>query len=454
MNHKHNRQEIDRLSRVLDSLHGFELIICGYQSESLYKEYLALTKSEAQSRGISSIDIDMSNWRGTLGFETFLYRSTQHLQGKLILNILGLNHHIDPFTQSTFLNQFNLIRDRIAEKYPFAFLLWLPEILISRVATDAPDLWAWRNTVFTFEAPQKPLLYETIFLELRPEKRFENLSLAEKQRYFQNLKEAESQFQKNTTSLPNKTKIVGALNELGYFYKFFGNYEEALNAYQQSFDINQELQTKIGLILNLNGIGLIHACKGDYKSAQNYLRKSSELAQQVERQEWMVSTLINVATIHYHQKDYEKALDVYRQISTELYDKQDQSTKAGILLNKAVVTAALGKPNEALSMMKESLDIYRELGFTHGEGVALANIGVTLIAGGDTKRGIEFLEQSLSHCRDTGDKVAEGIRSVNLALAWKELENMDAAGKYTDNARKMAKSIDHFLLKAAVQNLD
>ena len=454
MGNEHNRQERRRLSRVLDSLHEFELFICGYQSELLYREMPALTKSEARSRGIHSIDIDISTLREAYGIQDYLSRSIQKRSDKLILNILGLNHQIDPFSASALLNQLNLLRDRMADDYPFGFFLWLPEILIARVTIDAPDLWSWRSTVFTFEAPDKPLLYETISVVVPPEKRFENLTFEEKQRYYENLKEKEIPDIKSTVSPPQKKKIADHLSELGYFSSFYGNYGHALDFYKKSSEIFNEIEDFAALASNYNEIGFTYSSTGDNESAHNYLRKSSELAQRILRKELTVSTLANVATIHYRRGEYEKALDVYRQISKEVLDKQDQSTKAGIILGKAVVTAALGKPNEALWMMKESLDIYRELGFTHGEGVALANIGVTLIAGGDTKRGIEFLEQSLIHCRETGDRVAEGIRSVNLALAWKELENMDAADKYADNARKMAKSIDHVLLKTAVQNLD
>lgn len=48
--------------------------------------------------------------------------------------------------------QANLLRERVADAFPGVLLLWLGDSSISTAAHHAPDLWNWREAVFTFAA--------------------------------------------------------------------------------------------------------------------------------------------------------------------------------------------------------------------------------------------------------------------------------------------------------------
>ena len=47
----------------------------------------------------------------------------------------------------------NVLRERLAEAFPAMLLVWLGDADLDAVAHQAPDLWNWRDTVFTFTAP-------------------------------------------------------------------------------------------------------------------------------------------------------------------------------------------------------------------------------------------------------------------------------------------------------------
>ena len=60
-----------------------------------------------------------------------------------------------------------------------------------------------------------------------------------------------------------------------------GDYDTALDYYDRSLAIEEELGDKSGMGYNLNNIGVVHHNKGDYKKATEYLEKSLPIHKEI-----------------------------------------------------------------------------------------------------------------------------------------------------------------------------
>ena len=75
----------------------------------------------------------------------------------------------------------------------------------------------------------------------------------------------------------------------------------------------------------------------------------------------------------------------------------------------------------------DALDIFREVGDRHGEGIALANVGDALPRLSEFDRAVHVLEQALDLFRDIEDRYGEGYTLVKLGDTYSELNRQAEA---------------------------
>ena len=71
-----------------------------------------------------------------------------------------------------------------------------------------------------------------------------------------------------------KTYMVDALNTQGVSYYNSGEFSKALEYYQQSLKIGEDISYKRGLAITLNNIGIIHVQQGNYSKSMYYYQRS------------------------------------------------------------------------------------------------------------------------------------------------------------------------------------
>ncbi len=138
--------------RILDTLYdGWEFVLCGYQSQSVFKEMLEFARKHLRGKGIDVFDVDLSLLPQFHEFIDLLREKAETGEGYRVFNIIGFEHHVEPDKVSRYLNRLNFFRNGFAESFPYGFFFWLPENLLARFALDAPDFYDWRNTTLVFE---------------------------------------------------------------------------------------------------------------------------------------------------------------------------------------------------------------------------------------------------------------------------------------------------------------
>jgi signal transduction histidine kinase len=110
---------------------------------------------------------------------------------------------------------------------------------------------------------------------------------------------------------------------LGNAYQTKGNYEKALEQYEQSYQLAEKINFKKSFPGILNNIGLVHLNQGNYPSALSKFYETLKAAEAVNDQFVIGSALNNIAIIHFYQGKMNEAEITYQktlQIAVKMND--------------------------------------------------------------------------------------------------------------------------------------
>ncbi|MFL5764766.1 MAG: tetratricopeptide repeat protein [Bacteroidia bacterium] len=167
---------------------------------------------------------------------------------------------------------------------------------------------------------------------------------------------------------------ANATNNIGYAYEQLGYIGKALDYYDKSCKLFEELGDKQGIAATLNNIGYIYQNQGSPDKALEYHHKCYDLLAEIGDKESMARSLINTGLIYQAGENYPKALD-YFQRATKIAEE---------LHNDAVLNAAINNIgylyelkndfNGALHNYQQTLSSYEALNDIQGRIYALTHI--------------------------------------------------------------------------------
>ena len=138
-----------------------------------------------------------------------------------------------------------------------------------------------------------------------------------------------------------------------------GNYRQALEYYQKSLKIKEEIGSKQSIAVTLSNIGNVHMSKGDYAVALEFIR-SLKLSREDKR--GIASTLKSVGALHSAQGNYAQALEHFQrslEIGEEVGDKQGIAETPGYI---AKVRLLQGAYTQAVEIVDRLSPIAEQIG--------------------------------------------------------------------------------------------
>src|SRR5262249_12272627 len=133
------------------------------------------------------------------------------------------------------------------------------------------------------------------------------------------------------------------LGNIGNVHQSQGNYTEALEQYQKSLKISEDIGDKDGIALILSHIGSIHQSRGNYTEAMEQYQKSLKIAEEIGNKADIANTLGCIGEVHQIQGNYslvlqfaERAADLYTEIghTDELWQAHSLAGTAYFALNQ------------------------------------------------------------------------------------------------------------------------
>jgi CHAT domain-containing protein/tetratricopeptide (TPR) repeat protein len=199
---------------------------------------------------------------------------------------------------------------------------------------------------------------------------------------------------------------AGALSSLGGLYKDLGQYDRALEYYQQALAINKEAKDCFLQGNLLNGLGWHYYRMGEYDRAREYFYQALTVhrafcIQPFNRPfEWRhrggeAGDLNGLGCIHMSLGQYDQAREYLQQALAIERKIKDRSGQGANLNNLGIVYRHLGQYDLARAALEEGMKIAHETGSRESLWRAQANLGDLEVKLGDPGQAIQSYRQSL-----------------------------------------------------------
>lgn len=197
-----------------------------------------------------------------------------------------------------------------------------------------------------------------------------------------------------------------AHNFLGTYYWEDGLFDQAQKHYTQAVAIRAGLKDRIGMSKSINNLGQVQRKIGNYDKAIDYYQESLAM-KGGEDATGRTNTLVNLALVYKETRNYTQALRLMDQAL-------DVAKSANYLQGQAFARRSIGETQlemkllpEALINLQQAADLYEQVNYRKGIAFSYASIGQVYEELGNNTQAISFYEKAV--------RVAEKIEQRKLA---------------------------------------
>jgi CHAT domain-containing protein len=187
-----------------------------------------------------------------------------------------------------------------------------------------------------------------------------------------------------------------SLSNLGVAYNNLGQYQKAIEYYQQSLAIKKQIGDRNGEGISLNNLGSGYHSLGQYQKAIEYYQQSLAIAKQIVDRKGEATSLSNLGSAYDNLGQYQNAIEYYQQslgIAKQIGDRNGEGTS---LNNVGSTYESLGQYQKAIEYYQQSLAILKQIGDLNGEGISLNNLGFSFFKLNQPELAILFYKQSIN----------------------------------------------------------
>jgi two-component system, sensor histidine kinase PdtaS len=237
--------------------------------------------------------------------------------------------------------------------------------------------------------------------------------------------------------------IAASFNCLGNLYSSKGDNEKALQEYECSLKIRQDISDKQGIAGSFNNIGNTYLFKGDYGTAlENYL-KSLKIMEEINDPKGIATSYTNLGNIYYYQENLTKALEYYRATISLYTSVGDKQGLASIYDNIGSIYIDEKKYDDALNYCLKSLDIRTEMNDKEGQANSYNNIGNIYLNRDLYDKALDNHLKALKIREEIGDKQGIALSEINLGVIYKELKQLERSESIFKNALDLCKTLGY-----------
>ncbi|MFQ5978114.1 MAG: tetratricopeptide repeat protein [Candidatus Heimdallarchaeota archaeon] len=197
--------------------------------------------------------------------------------------------------------------------------------------------------------------------------------------------------------------------------------DQAMDYFQQSLALRQELGNKHDIAVSLRNIGVIHTYKDDVEQALDYHQQALKLFQEVGNSYRMAWCLTNIGSFHQQKGDSDSALEYAQQGLALFQELGNKKMNAYALWVIGDIYQQKGELDQALAYFQQQRSIVEELGNKWELGVCSSAIGWLYWHRGDVDRALEYAQQALAIGQEYDNKlfIANALGVIGL-IHWQK----------------------------------
>ena len=432
-----NEETYDQLISLIENSQGrLAPIIVSCDDSTLRQRIIMRYETEARQAKIRPYRIVLGQEPSIRAGLEALKQQESHLQqdSKAVFTVTGaellLRVTIDPQDEQSELDKFfgylQWTREGLREfRYPI--VLWVTQRILREMSRRAPDFWSWRKAVLRFvdESPQLTQFPIAVHPPFQPA---QDKPEAE---FLPPLTELQTEIATLTAKDSNAPGLATLYERLGQFYaqsirqgiaqNLEQEREQSIAAFQQAISRYKAQNNRLAEMNTLNQLGIFFDKQSCYLDAINCYEKSLEIAQEISFRDGEASSLVNLGNTYNSLGEYQQAISFHQQsleIGRETGNRHDEAASLNGLGNAYYF---LGKKAQAIECYQKALEIQREIGDLNGAGGSLCNLGNSYKDLGQYERAIEFCQQALELQREVGNRNFESNSLTNLGTAYHSL---------------------------------
>jgi len=274
-----------------------------------------------------------------------------------------------------------------------------------------------------------------------------------------NLEEAEAKYKKslnlaeiiNSVPLQKKCSAVLKIQSLysqGRGFRSSGEYNKAINSFQQAIDLACSIHSKEHELKCLRHLSLTYDSQYNLENLHLNAKKALDIARKLHHKREIGLNSINLGIFFEKTENYSKALSHYEEallIARELKNKNNQ---AACLNNISIIYKELGNHDKAIDCLQQALEIDKESGNEIYIAMDLNNLAETYRKKGlftgkkeDLNRALNTFKKALELIKKKKNKKTELQILNNIGTVNSDLKKYNEALKYFKSGLDLAEEI-------------
>ncbi|MFC2098359.1 tetratricopeptide repeat protein [Bacteroidota bacterium] len=253
-----------------------------------------------------------------------------------------------------------------------------------------------------------------------------------------------------------------ALTTLGAAQYYSGKYDEALKEWTACVEILEICESQAtdstlkGDLTDqratlLNNIGVVYKTMGEYDKAIEYYQENLKIQEAGKNLLKMAWARANIANVYFaFEIDFGKALEYY-QVSLDLfltYSQDAPGEEQGIMglaqtyMNMGIVYKELDSIDNALENFIRSLEYFESLENRAGIAASQRNLGSVYMQQGNYEEALYAVQGSLDYYREIGQRKEEAEDLKNLGKIHYRMKNYSQALDYMNQSLEISRELD------------
>jgi tetratricopeptide (TPR) repeat protein len=215
---------------------------------------------------------------------------------------------------------------------------------------------------------------------------------------YDNIRQAEELLKSLKHELPEEYKRRKAYlsQQKGYYYKQNNKLDKAIEQYELSISLQEELGNKIEKVWPILGIASIYYWnKGDFDRALNYLERGLATAKESGNVRCIGACFFRMAYVHFLKGEFDRSIKLYEKSLTIFDDTDLDLWRARIFCLLGECYAFKGEINRSIRIFEQSLELWKKLKHKPMMADVLNNVSECYRMKGELERALECIEESM-----------------------------------------------------------
>ena len=200
----------------------------------------------------------------------------------------------------------------------------------------------------------------------------------------------------------DKWEMGIALNIQGYSFYFKGDYAKALERFNGSLILKEEINDQEGIAVAHVGIGNVCYIQKDFKQTLAHYNKAVVIYKDLKDQESMAMVYVNIGAVNYQINDYSSALLYYKKALKAYRRMDDKLGISNCKTNIGIIHYERKEYDKALVNYNVSVDLCKETGDLTGLPNLYVAIGEIQIVTGEKDKAVASFLKGLKIAKDLG----------------------------------------------------